>query len=152
MPDLTWIPAGSTAGDIPPASLVRIAEELGDLAALPGLRDHNEGIKREVVVDVLSPRWHGAGVVAAEGMHADGVHRRERLAVRVEAGRAWTNNDGLLAVLETAMDPDVSTLLLVVPVTYKGSACMSRIVEQVRRVLSGHGVSVDLVGVGVLGY
>ena len=152
MPDLVWIPAGSAAGPIPPPVVSLVAAELGELAALIGLRDDEGGIRRGAVVEVLSRRWHGAGVVPAPDLHADGVHPQERLAVRVEAGRAWTNNDGLLAVLETAVDPDLSSLLLVVPVTYKGSACFTPVVQQLRRLLSGRGVSLDLTGVGVLGY
>jgi hypothetical protein len=75
----------------------------------------------------------------------------ERIAVTVQAGRAWTNNEALLAVLAAAGQPAVDWLVLPVPMIYKGSAQYPQIVQQLQALATADGVGLDLKGLVVLG-
>ena len=84
--------------------------------------------------------------------HNDSADPIRRIALRVEAGRAHTNNDGLLAVFEAAANPDVDVLVLVVPTTYKGSVTADRVEQRIRWALSSPGIELALTGVALVSY
>lgn len=134
-----------------PPSVRKVVDALGDAPGLPGVRDERGGIRRELVVNVLEGRWATAGVTAVPSSAVDGIGR-DGVAVRVEAGRAHTNNEGVVAVLEAAIDPRVSYLVLIVPEEYKGSVTAARVVERVERLFTSPGVMLDLQGVAVVAY
>jgi hypothetical protein len=74
------------------------------------------------------------------------------IAVAVQAGRAWTNNEALLAVLAAASQPAIEWLVLLVPMIYKRSAQYPPIVQQLQALAAADGVDLDLKGVVLLGY
>ena len=78
--------------------------------------------------------------------------RDRYLAVSVQAGRAWTNNGALCAVLAGAADGDSAWLVLLVPDHYKGGVQRVNISAQVAALLSSPGVHLEIEAVAVVGY
>jgi hypothetical protein len=148
---VTWIATARGDGQSPPDPVLSVVEGLGDLGDLSGVQDVKGGIRRDDVVRVLSSRWASIGVRPLSGSRMDGLHP-SGVAVRVEAGRAHTNNDGVIAALEAALDPRVTALVLVVPAAYKGSVTAEKVEERLRRYLSAPGIKLDVQGVAVLAY
>lgn len=146
----TWI--GNNGGSAVPDSVDRVMNAIGDVGALAGLRSPEGGIERDVVVDALSDRCRRAGLTAVRGSFLDGHDAVHRIGLRVEAGRAHTNNDGALAVLEAARRPEVDVLVLIVPALYKGSTTAERVRDRVRWLLDGGGIRLDLTGVALSTY
>lgn len=148
----TWIGNRAYAGHEAPDAVQEVMRLLGDISVLPGLRSADGGIKRDDVLDALVERRKRAGLADERGSHFDALDRSHRIALRVETGRAHTNNDGLLAVLETARHPGVDVLVLVVPTDYKGSVTADKVRERVQWLLSGPGIDLALTGVALTGY
>ncbi len=98
---------------------------------------------------------HAAGALPSQPFaraELDFVLPGLRSAVGVQAGRAWTNNGALLAVLAAASAEGIDWLLLLVPTTYKGGPQRQHVLTQLRELAVARGVHLDLRGVGVLGY
>ncbi len=148
----SWIGNKAFAGHDAPDNVKTALAALGDLADVPGLRAPKGGIDRQHVVDRLQERVTRAGLLAALDSYFDGLNRHQRLAMRVEAGRAHTNNDALLATLEAARDPRVDVLLLVVPVRYKSGAVVDPVKARLRTVLNSPGIDLALTGVALTAY
>lgn len=74
------------------------------------------------------------------------------LAASVQAGRAWSNNGGLVAVLAAAADPETQWLALIVPERYMGGAQRINIVDQVEQLARSPGIKLELDGVMVVSY
>lgn len=145
----TWIAHKAATA---PVSLEAVQSQLRDMDRLHALRDDSGGIRRDAVIKELMPRFARAGLVESSDSYLDFVDVAHGIAARVEGGRAHTNNDGLLAVLEGARDPSARTVLLVVPRTYKGSACADPMTGRLSRLLGGPGIDLDLDGVAVVAY
>jgi hypothetical protein len=96
------------------------------------------------------PQRAATGSFAAHEL--DFVLPAERLAVSVQAGRAWTNNGALLAVLAAAAESGVEWLLALVPFTYKTGAQFPPVVDQLRALAGSSGVDLDLRGIAVVAY
>ena len=147
----TWIshkPLHASAPD-------RVAEVVLALGALDrdqGFRDAEGGIQRAAVVEALRGRFTRAGLLMAPPSYMDALDTSRGIGLRVEAGRAHTNNDGLLAVLQAARDPAVRALVLVVPMVYKNSPCANRVYGRLLELLSGPGIDLELDGVALVAY
>lgn len=148
----TWIGNKAFANHPAPSAVQNVMSALGDLSKLPGLRAPDGGIRREGVIAAMASRCHGAGLMSTPESHNDSADPIRRIALRVEAGRAHTNNDGLLAVFEAAANPDVDVLVLVVPTTYKGSVTADRVEQRIRWALSSPGIELALTGVALVSY
>ena len=74
------------------------------------------------------------------------------VGVSVHAGRAWMNNEALLALLGASCTPDLEWLILVVPQTYMGSAQHPHIVQQITALAAAGGVDLDLRGVAIAAF
>ena len=148
----TWIGNKAFANHPVPGAVESVMSALGDLSKLPGLRSADGGIRREDVLVAMASRCQAAGLVPTPDAHTDGSDPTHRIGLRVEAGRAHTNNDGLLAVLEAAANPDVDVLVLVVPAFYKGSVTADRVEQRIRWAFSSPGIEVALTGVALLSY
>lgn len=147
----TWISNRSYSADTPPSVLQPTLLGIEDLSQLPNLRSVEGGISRDAVVSALASSCRRVGLVhAREGF--DAYSRSARVALRVEAGRAHTNNDGLVALLSAAADPAVDFLILVVPNSYKGTITAPKVEARIRWALSSNGILLSLNGVAVIGY
>lgn len=83
----------------------------------------------------------------------DLVGHRQRVAVSVQAGRAWTNNGALVAVLGAACFPGIDWLVAAVPERYKGTVTARRIQRDISALAaSANGVRLDLKGVLILSF
>jgi hypothetical protein len=74
------------------------------------------------------------------------------VGITIHAGRAWMNNEALLAVLGAACAPAVEWLILVVPQSYMGSAQHPHIVQQITALAAAGGVDLDLQGVSIVSF
>lgn len=72
------------------------------------------------------------------------------VGITIHAGRAWMNNEALLAVLGAACAPAVEWLILVVPQSYMRSAQHPHIVQQITSLAAAGGVDLDLQGVSIV--
>lgn len=72
------------------------------------------------------------------------------VGITIHAGRAWMNNEALLAVLGAACAPALEWLILVVPQSYMSSAQHSHIVQQIISLAAASGVDLDLPGVSIV--
>ena len=147
-----WIGNKAFAGHDAPDNVKAALEALGDLAEVAGLRAPKGGISRQHVVERLGEIVTRAGLTVAPDSYFDGLNREQRLALRVEAGRAHTNNDALLATLEAARDPHVDVLLLVVPVRYMSGAVVDPVKARLKTVLNSPGIDLALTGVALTAY
>lgn len=141
-----------TSGVGPSATPPDVEDVVAMIGHLQGMRDDRGGIERMRVVERVRERVGHLGLFETQGSYFDAVHDRLGIAVRCEAGRAHTNNDGLLAVLEGAADPDVRRLVLVVPEQYKGSATQAPLLRRLRWLFRADGIQLSLEGVAVVGY
>lgn len=148
----TWIGNKAYVGHEAREAVQAVMRTLGDVSTLPGLRSSDGGIRRDDVLNALIDRRRRAGLADTPGSHFDALDRTHQIGLRVEAGRAHTNNDGLLAVLEAARHPEVDVLVLVVPTVYKGSVTADKVHERVRRVLASPGIELALTGVALTAY
>ena len=145
------------------ASVPSGVEELGRLLQrhLPALRateSSTGGLQRVDLAAVITSavRRLQAGVAGPRPTFArkevDVVIQPLRAAVSVQAGRAWTNNGALTAVLAAASTEGVDWLLLLVPTTYKGGPQHANVRKQLGELAAARGVHLDLQGIGLLGY
>lgn len=148
----SWIGSKAFAGHDAPDAVRTAMTALGDLTELSALRSPEGGIDRRHVVQRLSGRAAVAGLHADPGSLFDGIDLPHRLALRVEAGRAHTNNDAVMAVLEAARDPRIDMLLLVVPVRYKSGAVVDPVRERLTALLQSAGIDLALTGVALSSY
>jgi hypothetical protein len=74
------------------------------------------------------------------------------VGITIQAGRAWMNNEALLAVLGAACAPAVEWLILVVPQSYMRSAQHCHIVQQISALAAAGGVDLDLQGVSIVAF
>jgi hypothetical protein len=79
-------------------------------------------------------------------------NRELALAVAIQAGRAATNNGGLVSVLAAAARPDVDWLILVLPERYKRGPTYGDVLKQVSALSGADGIDLDLVGVTLIGF
>lgn len=115
------------------------------------------GINRSAVAAVVEPLLRDAGF--RRGSEATLTPKEldysapSLLAVlSVQAGRAATNNGGLLATLAAASCEDVDWLVLLVPEQYKSSSAGNAVERQLRDLAVAHGVRLDLMGVLLVRY
>jgi hypothetical protein len=94
---------------------------------------------------------HACGEAFTAGQ-IDLLARHSRTGIAVQAGRAWMNNEALLAVLAAATDPHVDWLVLVVPDQYMGSVQASNITTQLEALGRAEGVDLELQGVAVVAF
>jgi hypothetical protein len=147
----TWIPNRSYSADAPPDVLRTMFLGLEDIWQMSHLRTVEGGISRNAVVDAISSSCRRVGLVdSREGF--DAYSASSRIGMRVEAGRAHTNNDGLVAVLSAAADGAVDFLILVVPIAYKGTLTAPKVDARIRWVMASSGIQLSLDGVAVVGY
>lgn len=66
------------------------------------------------------------------------------VALTVHGGRAFTNNDVVWRLLQLAGAPGIRAVVAVVPHTYKGSACASKIQAQLEELATNPGVAIDI--------
>lgn len=123
-------------------------------ALLRGTETSNGGLKRELLKDVLVGRVPGLqfappGFASRE---IDLLVPERALAVSLQAGRAWTNNGALLAVLAAADAKDVRSLILFVPEHYKSGVQHAYVREQLQHLAAATGITLDLDGVLLLGF
>ena len=155
---MEWISL-APAGQVVPSDV----EELGrllerHLTALRATESANGGLQRVDLAAVITPavRRLQDGVAGRRPTFArkevDFVVPPLRAAVSVQAGRAWTNNGALTAVLAAASTEGVDWLLLLVPTTYKGGPQHANVRKQLVELSAARGVHLDLQGIGLLGY
>jgi len=149
---MRWIPIDPIDGAEALPGMWALIDAIGDVRDLRSVRDDQGGLKRLDVVRALSPRWQRAGYATLPDSYVDAQHTDTAIGVRVEAGRAHTNNDGLVAVLEAAIDPSLRALLLIVPEDYKRSSTAPKVEMRLRRLVSNERVTLDLLGVGLISY
>lgn len=148
----TWIANAFDPAGRAPAPLADLAESLGDLRRLSGLRTEEGGIERERVTRAIAAQCLAMGLHEDKAGFMDFVDVAQSIGVRTEAGRALTNNGAVIAVLRAAQDPDVRRLVLVVPQAYKSSAVFPAVNAQIVELLNGRGVALALDGVALLPY
>lgn len=148
----TWLSSKRAPVPTIPQPVPTMLERLGDLRTLVGVRSAEGGIKRESVLVGAARRLEAAGLSTGSRSYMDATGAGGQVGFRVEAGRAHTNNDGLLAVLQAASDPQVRVLLLAVPDVYKGSVTAARAIDRVSWVLTTRGIELELLGVAILPY
>lgn len=119
-------------------------------------QDINGGLKRELLRPIACTL---AGVRAGSSpggafadQELDAVVPQLATAVSVQAGRGWTNNGALLAVLAAAANSDVNWLVLAVPEFYKNGVQRVRVQQQLEALSASSGIALDLGGVWVSGY
>jgi hypothetical protein len=78
--------------------------------------------------------------------------REKALAVAIQAGRAATNNGGLVSVLAAAARPDVDWLILVLPERYKRGSTYGIVLKQIGALSGADGIDLDLAGVTLIGF
>lgn len=126
-------------------------------ASLRGTQSDKGGLKRDPLRAVLH------GLVGEHGRHPpagttfasdqiDLMLNEAPVGITVHAGRAWMNNEALLAVLGAACAPAVDWLILVVPQSYMRSAQHPHIVQQIASLAAASGVDLDLQGVAIVSF
>ena len=70
----------------------------------------------------------------------------------MQAGRAWTNNGALLALLGAAADTAVEWLAVIVPFVDKTGTQYTKVVGQLTHLVAVHGVDLDLCGVALIAH
>lgn len=109
---------------------------------------------REAVVQSMAGLVHrGSCSTSPFGKEElDFVLAGRKLAISVQAGRAWSNNGALLALLGAAADPGIQWLVIAVPFVYKTGAQYAPVAGQVTDLLAAGGVDLDLAGVALVAY
>ena len=148
----TWIGNKFDPAAQPNARLSDVANALGDLRTLSGVRNDAGGIDRELVVGAISRMCLDAGLSDEGSSSVDFRDVPNAIGVRVEAGRALTNNGAVLAVLRAAQDSDVRQLILVVPQSYKLGFVFPKVNGQLKELFNGVGIAISLDGVALLAY
>jgi hypothetical protein len=122
---------------------------LCEASLLRALIDVGGGIKRQPLVEAVADILGGQAVARSAFSHfsaseLDLTLRGGATAVSVQAGRALTNNGGVIALLAASAAPAVRQLLLLVPERYKGSVTASRVLQQLLELRDAPGVTLDL--------
>jgi len=115
------------------------------------------GIHRSTVASVLEPSLRRSGFRVGSdatfgSTEIDFSAPSLLAALSIQAGRAATNNGGLLATLAAASCEDVDWLVLLVPERYKNSATGDAVEKQLRNLAVAHGVRLDLQAVLLVRY
>ena len=126
----------------------------GDLRAT---EDVKGGLRRDDLLAALAPVVRASGLTVTEresfaAREVDAVDATDAVALSVQAGRARTNNGGLLAVLAAAAMDDVSWLLLLLPQHYKNSVAAQPVTDDLERLARTPGVRLALEAVVVITY
>ncbi len=82
----------------------------------------------------------------------DAYNSATRIAVDVEAGRAWMNNAFLRDIVDVGMMRDVDHLVLAVPSTFKGTHPFTKICEYLDTFYENGRISLPLKTIVIIGY
>lgn len=140
---------------VPPQMSAAAALIASGADSLRGTQSDKGGLKRAPLRAVLHAlvgehaRHPPAGATFASDQ-IDLMLADAPVGIAVHAGRAWMNNEALLAVLGAACAPAVDWLILVVPQSYMGSAQHPHIVQQIASLAAASGVDLDLQGVAIV--
>lgn len=143
----------------PPDALTDVVAGLSaQLPALAATATQTGGLRRERLRDVVAAALRGRVDPAAglgDGFGASQLDYKISgvpVAVTVQTGRAWTNNEALLGVLAAACAPQIEWLVLLAPMKYKKSSQYPHILQQLKALTAAQGVDLDLKGVVLLAF
>ena len=75
-----------------------------------------------------------------------------KVGISVHGGRAFTNNEALVAVLAAADHADIDWLIEVMPDRYKGGPTFDKVRGQLEQLQSARGIDLHLIGVTIIGF
>lgn len=153
----TWLYVHAEDAEAPGEVTIVVEALERDSQALRATQGPDGGLKRPMLRQAVAESLGGLGCAhgsksrfASEEL--DFLLADQRLAISVQAGRAWTNNGALLALLAAAADPEVDWLAVMVPFSYKTGTQYSRVARQMTDLVAAHGVDLDLAGVALIAY
>lgn len=113
-----------------------------DLQAMHATTAENERFSTADVRDAMTPvlELRGFTYTSKHGAFTDSTG----VALTVHGGRAFTNNEVVWRLLQLAGAPAVRAVVAVVPHTYKGSACASKVEAQLEDLAKNPGVAIDI--------
>lgn len=148
----------SPTSPVVPGSLVTLVNALEvRRSAIRATFTADGGINRRDVAQEIDPLLRAEGFRAGSDAtlsprELDYMADSQLAALSIQAGRAATNNGGLLATLAAASCEDVDWLVLLVPERYKNSATGDAVEKQLRDLAVAHGVRLDLQAVVLVRY
>lgn len=151
-----WIFFYPKAQECVPPQMKAAADLIANGAArLRETQSEKGGLKRDPLRAVLHDLVgdHAGHPLAGTTFASDQIDlmlNEAPVAITIHAGRAWMNNEALLAVLGAACAPAVEWLILVVPQSYMRSAQHPHIVQQIASLAAASGVDLDLQGVSIV--
>jgi hypothetical protein len=152
----TWIYFYPQAQERVPPQMSAAADLIVNGAArLRGTQSDKGGLKRDPLRAVLHDLVgeHARHPLAGTTFASDQIDlmlNEAPVGISIHAGRAWMNNEALLAVLGAACAPDLDWLILVVPQSYMRSVQHPHIVQQIASLAAASGVDLDLQGVATV--
>lgn len=115
------------------------------------------GVRAGELREVLNPVVGELGFQPSSG---DSFSRRSlswvapqhRTAISVHGGRAFTNNEVLLAALGAAAHPEVDWLIAVLPDRYKEGPTFRNVEDQLEQLAQADGIDLGLIGVTLVAF
>lgn len=148
----------SATSPVVPGSLVAVVDALETRrGSIRATFTADGGINRRDVAREIDPLLRTQGFRAGSDAtlsprEIDYMASSLLAALSIQAGRAATNNGGLLATLAAASCEDVDWLVLLVPERYKNSATGAAVEKHLRDLAVAHGVRLDLQAVVLVQY
>lgn len=121
-----------------------------ELSAVRPQMISGDRLKTTEIRDAMAPSLERRGFLFSDShgafVNTDGV------ALTIHGGRAFTNNEAVWRLLQLAGRPRTRAVVAVVPQTYKGGACASKVEQQLEELARNRGVAIDLAWAAHIAY
>ena len=136
------------------------------------LNDDNENRRNsDAVLRVLTPDLESAGYIVEKSkkshdkiafvysddvvllkFEADAFHQQHKIAIEVEAGRAWDNKQFLKDILEACLIDDIEYMVVAVRMLYRGRNDFDKVSSWLRAIYSSNKIKLSFKGLLLIGY
>lgn len=131
-----------TESDLDPGEAAFLHSLRADLQAVHATAADGERFSTTDIRDAMTPALERRGF--AYTSTSSSFTGPRGVALTIHGGRAFTNNDVVWRLLQLAGSPGVRAVVAVVPRTYKGSTCASKVEAQLEELAKNPGVAIDI--------
>jgi len=134
--------------------------------------DDNENRRNsDAVLRVLTPDLESAGYIVEKSkkshdkiafvysddlvllkFEADAFNQQHKIAIEVEAGRAWDNKQFLKDIFEACLIDDIEYMVVAVRMLYRGRNDFDRVSSWLRAIYSSNKIKLSFKGLLLIGY
>jgi hypothetical protein len=136
------------------------------------INDDNENRRNsDAVLKVLAPQLESVGYLVEKSkksddkiafvykddtvsltFEADAFHKEHKIAIEVEAGRAWDNKQFLKDIFEACLIDDIEYMVVAVRLLYRGRNDFDKVSSWLRAIYSSKKITLSFKGLLLIGY